>query len=207
MEKKMNYTVGSELSIPSIRKDANKNMTKILNAAKQIFAEKGLDSTIEDVAKKAGVGIGTIYRRFSNKHQLATAVVLDLFEEIYEEQVEIAHSHFPADKKILMVYEQFASFSRQNGKIHKMALEMMNDLDDLENNLQKSFFTHFKEILRNIIIQGQEEGIFREGNPEIYVILLFNMTNPQVVFQLEPLVPYQEIPRYVSQMILKGLGK
>jgi AcrR family transcriptional regulator len=200
------FKSGSELSIPSLRKDANKNMVKVLHAAKKVFAEKGFDTTIEEVAKKASVGVGTIYRRFSNKHQLATAVVMDIFIEIYEKQVEISKGAYSANRKIELIFEHFSDIGREYGKIHEMALKMMNS-GDLNNEMQAWFFKDFKGIIKKVILQGQEEGIFREGNPEIYEILLFNMANPQVAYQLNQLIPSSEVPKYLTEMILKGLSK
>ena len=50
---------------------------KILSAAAEVIAERGLDATLDDVARQAGVGVGTVYRRFPGKEALAEA----LFDE------------------------------------------------------------------------------------------------------------------------------
>lgn len=60
-----------------LRRDAERNRQRILVAAREVFADRGLDATLDDVAEHAGVGVGTVYRRFANKDQLVDA----LFEE------------------------------------------------------------------------------------------------------------------------------
>jgi AcrR family transcriptional regulator len=206
VEKNLEIKSGVHFSVPSFRKDANKNVMRLLDAAKTVFAEKGFEATVEDVANKAEVGVGTVYRRFGNKQQLTAAVITDIFLQIYENQLRISKSDYSADQKIRLIFENFTNISRHHGKIHDMGLAMINS-GELGDEMQKSLLFHLKEILREVIIQGQKEGIFREGNPEIFVILLFNMVNPQVVFQLKSWVPTEEIPKYISDMILKGLSK
>ena len=56
------------------RKDAQRNLERVLNAAQALFAERGAEVTMEEVARRAGVGVGTIYRRFPSKEQLFAAV-------------------------------------------------------------------------------------------------------------------------------------
>ncbi|MEV0763667.1 helix-turn-helix domain-containing protein [Nocardia sp. NPDC050435] len=57
-----------------LRADAARNQQRILEAARQLFAERGLETTLDDVAERAGVGVGTVYRRFANKKELIAEV-------------------------------------------------------------------------------------------------------------------------------------
>jgi len=59
------------------RADAKRNREAILEAARDRFAEQGLDCQMEDVASSAGVGIGTVYRHFPNKEALIEALIED----------------------------------------------------------------------------------------------------------------------------------
>ncbi|MFX0592376.1 TetR/AcrR family transcriptional regulator [Melissospora conviva] len=60
-----------------LRRDAERNRRRTLHAAEELFARHGLDVTLDDVARHAGLGVGTVYRRFANKEELIEA----LFEE------------------------------------------------------------------------------------------------------------------------------
>lgn len=71
---------------PVLRRDAVRNIERISTAAMDAFAELGLDVSMADVANRAGVGVGTVYRRFGDKNGLVTA----LFESKVEEVVLLA---------------------------------------------------------------------------------------------------------------------
>lgn len=60
-----------------LRRDAERNRLRILEAAREVFAERGFDASLDQVAAHAGVGVGTVYRRFPDKDALIDA----LFEE------------------------------------------------------------------------------------------------------------------------------
>jgi AcrR family transcriptional regulator len=66
--------VPAQPSARSLRRDAQRNRELVLSSAERVFAERGLDATLEEVAAGAGVGVGTIYRRFPSKDALLEAV-------------------------------------------------------------------------------------------------------------------------------------
>jgi AcrR family transcriptional regulator len=71
-----------ETTVPALRRDAQENRDRILAAARAVFAEDGVDVPVETIAERAGVGMGTLYRRFPTKHDLVEAVIeesLDAF--------------------------------------------------------------------------------------------------------------------------------
>ena len=66
------------VSLPSerlLRKDAARNHHSLLEAAKAAFAEEGIDVPVEEIARRAGVGVGTLYRHFPTKDELVHAIV------------------------------------------------------------------------------------------------------------------------------------
>src|SRR3954447_6550607 len=72
---------------PRERKDVVRNRQRIVDAAKELFAARGLGVTLHDIARHAGVGVGTIYRHFPDKAELIDL----LFEEQVERMEELAH--------------------------------------------------------------------------------------------------------------------
>jgi AcrR family transcriptional regulator len=76
-----------------LRKDAERNRQRILKAAAEVFTEQGLAATLDDVARQAGVGVGTVYRRFPDKAALADA----LFEQRIDMLVDLATEAHGAD--------------------------------------------------------------------------------------------------------------
>src|SRR5690625_8045309 len=67
---------------PKLRKDAARNRERLLAAGREVFAQQGLEATLNDVAHHAGVGVGTAYRRFANKEELIEAIHTRQVEEL-----------------------------------------------------------------------------------------------------------------------------
>jgi AcrR family transcriptional regulator len=66
------------------RADARRNHERIVTAALQVFAEKGLEATVPDVAERAGVGKATVYRSYPTKADLITAVALHQLQWLHQ---------------------------------------------------------------------------------------------------------------------------
>jgi AcrR family transcriptional regulator len=65
-----------------LRRDAERNRQRILKAASEVFTERGLDVSLDEVARHAGVGVGTVYRRFRTKEDLVEALFVDRIESV-----------------------------------------------------------------------------------------------------------------------------
>jgi AcrR family transcriptional regulator len=70
-------TPASSDPLRPLRSDAERNRVRILEAAERVFAARGLDVSLDDIAEAAGVGVGTVYRRFPNKEDLIDALFED----------------------------------------------------------------------------------------------------------------------------------
>jgi len=73
------------------RADARRNYEKLLAAAAEAFAEQGTDATLEDIAARAGVGIGTLYRHFPTRPDLLEAVYLEEVQGICASAEKYVH--------------------------------------------------------------------------------------------------------------------
>jgi AcrR family transcriptional regulator len=74
------------------RKDAARNRELLIDAAREVFARRGIEASLDDVARHAGVGVGTAYRHFANKYELLTAIMaqsIDDFVAAIESTLEI----------------------------------------------------------------------------------------------------------------------
>jgi AcrR family transcriptional regulator len=66
----------------ALRRDAAQNRERLLAAARELFAEQGFEVTLDDIARHAGVGVGTAYRRFANKGELLDALFTEQTVEL-----------------------------------------------------------------------------------------------------------------------------
>jgi AcrR family transcriptional regulator len=79
------------------RADAARNFDAILVAARELFAERGSDVLLADVAKRAGVGVATLYRHFPTREDLAEAVYVAEVDALSRHGDELAATHEPGE--------------------------------------------------------------------------------------------------------------
>jgi AcrR family transcriptional regulator len=94
---------------PVLRADARRNRARVLAAAEEAFAAEGLAVPLDEIARRAQVGAGTVYRHFPSKDALFQAVVLDRIEQFTREACEL----FPADDPGEAFFDYFARIIRQ----------------------------------------------------------------------------------------------
>ncbi len=80
-----------------LRADARRNRERVLRAADSVFAAQGTSAPTEEVARAAGVGIGTVFRHFPTKEALLQAVLLARLEHLVEQARELAGAEDPGE--------------------------------------------------------------------------------------------------------------
>ncbi|NKY50636.1 TetR/AcrR family transcriptional regulator [Nocardia vermiculata] len=78
-----------------MRADARRNYQRIVECAREVFAEYGPDAPADDIARRASVGTGTLYRHFPNRDALVEAVYRSSIEALAELAHELADTHTP----------------------------------------------------------------------------------------------------------------
>src|SRR5947209_18997467 len=81
----INGRISSVSGRRGLRADARRNREHVLAAAREVFVEQGADAPLDEIARRAGVGIATLYRRFPEREALIRAVVLDVLAGIAEQ--------------------------------------------------------------------------------------------------------------------------
>lgn len=98
------------MSTTQLRADAQRNLERVLDAAAELFAERGCDVSVDEIARRAGVGHATVFRRFPTKDALISAVVSKQIRELIG-FVETALAEEDAG-------EAFRSFVWHAGEMH-----------------------------------------------------------------------------------------
>jgi AcrR family transcriptional regulator len=83
-------------TMTGLRADARRNRARILAAAEDVFAERGASASTEEVARRAGVAIGTVFRHFPTKDDLLRAIMKDLLERLTAQVNQLAADGDPA---------------------------------------------------------------------------------------------------------------
>jgi AcrR family transcriptional regulator len=99
---------------PSKRADAQRNIEALLKAALAVFAKSGVDAPIRDIAEKAGVGVGTVYRHFPQRSDLIVAVFRQEVDACADAAVALAAKYPPTEalSRWLLRFTEFVEAKR-----------------------------------------------------------------------------------------------
>src|SRR6266516_3407373 len=98
------------------RADARRNFDALLTAARDAFAAKGVEASLEDIARSAGVGIGTLYRNFPTRQDLVKAVYLGEIEELCAAAEDVAD--LPPWEALSAWLRRFVEYAATKRAIH-----------------------------------------------------------------------------------------
>jgi len=139
----------------SLRQDAQRNRERILEAARETFREQGLDAPLEEIARRAGVGIATLYRRFPTRDTLIEEVLVE----------SIASFRQTADEAML-IDDAWAAFSTFIEQLCERQAENWGLKDLLcrrfpESKLMEDARKSARETVRRLLERAQAEGAVR----------------------------------------------
>jgi AcrR family transcriptional regulator len=143
-----------EASTPQLseRKDARANRARILVAAREEFAAKGMDAEMKDVADRAGVGVGTLYRHFESRQRLIAAIIDEMRAGLLVRIRATVSNEAPEDAFRAMIHAGAETYT-QFGAIMEIALA---------ENLEYGHKDEFRALFDDLIRRAKEAGIFRE---------------------------------------------
>jgi AcrR family transcriptional regulator len=146
----------SRSKVPAVRADAERNKKLIVQAAREIFATAGLAAPIDQIAERAGVGTGTLYRHFPTKEALFEAVVIGRVEDLVEEARRLTASNDPQT-----AFFKLLSQLIQHGDGHK---DLMDALGNQSFDIQKAVPGLLSEMwtaVGQLLEQAQQAGTVR----------------------------------------------
>jgi AcrR family transcriptional regulator len=100
-------TEAPQKSARPMRADARRNYDKILATARIVFTERGTDASLDEIAKRAGVGPGTLYRHFPTREALVDALMQDWTDRVASDAEAAIASGAPAPAMLLDWFEHF----------------------------------------------------------------------------------------------------
>jgi AcrR family transcriptional regulator len=139
-----------------LRADARRNRERVLAAARAVFAEQGYEAQMDDVAKRAMVGVGTVYRHFPTKDALIDALVLDAFERILAIAVEQVARDDDAWDAFEHVIWSGAEIMAGDRAVSEVMAEIQGPL-----HLDESLQQRMGEAMTTLIERAQASGALR----------------------------------------------
>jgi AcrR family transcriptional regulator len=138
------------------RADARRNYEKVLAAAREAFAEGGESTALEEIARRAGVGIGTLYRHFPNRQALLEALYVEEVEEVCRSAAEQLDGADPWEA-LNGWFERFIGYLATK---QALAAELLNYLDR-DAQLFKASRAALFEAGEPLLTRAQEAGVVR----------------------------------------------
>jgi AcrR family transcriptional regulator len=138
------------------RKDVARNRERILHAAKALFAERGLGVTLHEIAERAGVGVGTIYRHYPNKTPLINAI----FDEHLTELTAIFEEALQQDdpwESVVWCHERQLEHQARNRGLRELLLGTTPEAPDRA----RQYRAQLHPLADKLIQHGRDAGVLR----------------------------------------------
>nr|WP_274706834.1 TetR/AcrR family transcriptional regulator [Allorhizobium sonneratiae] len=129
-----------------------------MEAAKAAFAEQGVDVPVRDIAARAGVGIGTLYRRFPKRSDLVAAVFRQQVDACAKEAAALAAIHAPVEALILWLRRYLQFLAAKKG-----LTSALHSGDPAYDSLPDYFRGNFEPALSMLMQRAVAAGDIREG--------------------------------------------
>jgi AcrR family transcriptional regulator len=178
-----------------LRADAERNRKRLLDAAAEVFGEHGLEASTAEIARRAGVGQGTVFRRFPTKDDLVAAIVVDRLGEITAAAAALLVQP-PAGGRVL-------AFMADLARIHvrdRGLIEAVNGTRALADPAVHEAHGALMDVLDELVKADQEAGLIREDLGAFDVMAL----GKAVASACEPGLPGASWKRYLA-VVTAGL--
>jgi AcrR family transcriptional regulator len=148
-----------------IRADARRNLDGLLKAAMEVFATSGVDAPVREIAGRAGVGVGTLYRHFPQRSDLIVAVFRREMDACADEAPVLA-AHYPPGEALARWMQRFVDFvSAKRG-----LSAALHSGDPAYEPLPAYFDERLRPALENLLQAAEEAGEIRPGMDAIELL-------------------------------------
>ncbi len=185
-----------------LRADASRNREQIIAAAREVFQEQGIHAPLEEIARRAGVGIATLYRRFPDRHTLVQQVTLDNLARV-DQELERATTEHPDGWGALTQLLRRLVEQRLSVIMPVLITGLQEDIraDGGELKVRRN---HLHTRLERLVQTAQHEGRLRPGISAIDLwlgVIKLSRPLPVISAELNELIIEQQLDLFLS-----GLG-
>jgi AcrR family transcriptional regulator len=152
-----------------LRADARQNRARLISAATTAFAEKGADAPLEDIARRAGVGIGTLYRHFPSRVDLQAAVFRTQVRTVCDQGDTLLTTDAPEHAFAAWIRVLAGYLVTKRGLSHAL-IEAVG----AESELMKSCWMTMRDTTARLLDNAQQAGVIREDVTAMDVMRLIH---------------------------------
>jgi AcrR family transcriptional regulator len=150
-----------------MRADARRSRAKLLEAATAAFAEHGADAPLEDIARRAGVGIGTLYRHFPTRLDLQSAVYLSQVKSVCAQADDLL-AQSSADRAFASWVRTLAGYMVTKRGLSRALVDTLGR----DSELISSCSLAMRETIDRLLKHAQEAGVIRRDVTSMDVLRL-----------------------------------
>lgn len=149
----------SDETVKPLRVDAQRNYDKLVAAAREVFAERGAEGSLDEIAKRAGVGPGTLYRHFPTRDDLIDALMRDWSERVASDSISAVEADVPARETL---ERWFADLVRHMTLHRGAAAKLSAAMDDPSSPIYRKC-QMLGDANNRVITHLIESGALRDG--------------------------------------------
>lgn len=181
------------------RSDARANRERLLTAAAAVFAERGPDAEMKEIADRAGMGVGTVYRNFATKDELVTAVINRQFDSTNAAVEAAAAIEDPVAAVRALLALTFRTVEEQRGLILSMRAGGVPD-----DCIDPARVRHHLEACTAPFQRGAAAGAFRTDiPPEFLGAYLYGQFG--LYLELLASFPADVAARYCTELVMQSV--
>jgi len=196
------------------RSDALANRQRILEAAREVFAHRGLDAEVREIAERAGVGIGTLYRHFESREGLVAALVHQAGEDMLRRLQAVAKTEEPR-AAVRATIHAAAEFCERFGALTEVMLagKLAGELREFHPGGHDEFHAdhpdfadEFRGLLTDLLQRGMRDRIFRPDlDVSVAVAALESIFTSGMLLALAARRSYSDAADAVADFLLSAI--
>jgi AcrR family transcriptional regulator len=187
------------MDLELLRADARRNREQIVTAARVLFATRGVDAPMDDVARRAGVGKGTLYRRFPDRESLIQAVAVDVYQRLADLAAAARREEPDAWSALQRFLTHWAEL--RLGVLHSVLCQRLPQALTADEELRRArqdWLTAFDRIVTGAQADGALRSDVSTGDIAMFMVLLIRQ--PELPDELT-----DRTCRRLLQLMLDGL--